>query len=172
MGSSSPADMIMKIVKDTVLEVLRSCDLNKTDEAMIHRDVSSRLGIDLSQPHQKLFIHNVIESFLLSYNPDDEETAADNEEDVTSNEVEEDVQGYDDNGNPTWHLSTDKGKIRQVKFEEYKKRKLIHIREYGVKKNGKLAPSPKGICFTEQTWKEFKDAVPDINAAFEKMKNE
>nr|GME21141.1 uncharacterized LOC107760831 [Ipomoea batatas] len=53
-------------IEDTVIDILRTADLETATELSIRADAAVRLGCDLSSlPHKRL-IRDIIESFLLS----------------------------------------------------------------------------------------------------------
>lgn len=69
-----------KRVRDTVLELLQSADLDVTTELEIRKAASDCLGINLHLPTHKVFVRKIVEAFVVSVadapdeKPDVEET--------------------------------------------------------------------------------------------------
>ncbi|CAH9068840.1 unnamed protein product [Cuscuta europaea] len=140
-------------ITETVLEVLRSCDMATTTEYAIRKSASEKLGIDLSNPVRMQLVRSVVEMYLLE--PKAKEIAV----------AEKANKEYDDCGDLVLCRLSDK---RKVTLTEYKGKPLLSIREYYMK-DGKQLPSTKGISLTVEQWASLKQSVPEIEEAIKKM---
>lgn len=73
-------------IEETVLEILKSSDMEATTEYKVRKSASEKLGIDLSEPDRKKLVRNVVQTYL--------------QEQQQGKEVEEEEGGkeYDDDG--------------------------------------------------------------------------
>lgn len=51
-------------IRETVLEILSTSNMNEVTEFIIRKTASDKLGLDLSVPHLKKFVRQVVESYL------------------------------------------------------------------------------------------------------------
>ena len=65
-----------KKIEETVKGILREADMDLMTEFKLRISASSILGFDLSGPNHKKLVRDVLEAFLLSNPPDDDETVA------------------------------------------------------------------------------------------------
>ncbi|XP_011197967.1 RNA polymerase II transcriptional coactivator [Bactrocera dorsalis] len=65
-----------------------------------------------------------------------------------------------ENPNGPWTIE----KLRQVRINEFKGRKMVDIREY-YEKNGDLLPGKKGISLSPYQWKKLLELAPEVNKA-------
>lgn len=175
-----------KKIEETVLEILRSSNMEEVTEFMIRKAASEKLGINLSEPTRKKFVRQVVESYLSEQeskaaegekHQQEEERNIENEveEDEEEEEEEEDKKKkrkgddreYDDEGDLiVCRLS----KSRRVTLTEFRGKTLVSIREY-YRKEGKELPSSKGISLTAEQWASFSKNVPAIEKAIKKMES-
>lgn len=97
-------------IEETVLEILKSSNLDEVSELKVRRMASEKLGIDLSDPTRKKFVRKVVEKFLAEEQAKIEAKAGEvkeEEEDEEEDEEEEDGKvksggdgdkEYDDDG--------------------------------------------------------------------------
>ncbi|KAF8033388.1 hypothetical protein BT93_D2100 [Corymbia citriodora subsp. variegata] len=149
------ADM-QQLVAKTAREVLR--ESGAADEMTMHqlrREVSKRLGVDLSLPKHKATVSQAMQAFL-------EEERALEEGGEADEDREEDLE-YTDGGNLIiCNLSNN----RQVTVGKFKGKTLVSMREY-YEKDGKEHPSR--ISLTNELWFILKKSVPTIEAAVKKL---
>ena len=90
-------------IEETVLEILKSCNLDEVTELKIRKMASEKLGLELSDPIRKAFVRQVVEKFLA----EEQAKAEANEEEEEEEEEEEDDKKkssgagdkeYDDDG--------------------------------------------------------------------------
>ncbi|XP_018796652.1 PREDICTED: RNA polymerase II transcriptional coactivator [Bactrocera latifrons] len=55
-------------------------------------------------------------------------------------------------------------KLRQVRINEFKGRKMVDIREF-YEKNGEILPGKKGISLHPHQWKKLLELAPEVNKA-------
>ncbi|XP_067626137.1 RNA polymerase II transcriptional coactivator [Eurosta solidaginis] len=65
-----------------------------------------------------------------------------------------------DNHNGPWTLE----KLRQVRINEFKGRRMVDIREF-YEKNGEILPGKKGISLQPNQWKKLIELAPEITKA-------
>ncbi|XP_068151559.1 RNA polymerase II transcriptional coactivator [Drosophila tropicalis] len=65
-------------------------------------------------------------------------------------------------GPTTWTLE----KLRQVRINEFRGRKMVDIREH-YEKNGEILPGKKGISLSIQQWKTLLELADEITQAVE-----
>ena len=58
------------------MEILKQSNIEETTEFSVRVAASERLGIDLSDPHRKQLVRNVVESYLLTVAAEDAATAS------------------------------------------------------------------------------------------------
>ncbi|PHT92225.1 hypothetical protein T459_00107 [Capsicum annuum] len=84
-------------IEETVLEILKSSNLDEVSELIVRKMASEKLGLDLSDPTRKKLVRQVVEKFLAEEQAKCEANEAREEE-----EEEEDDDGvvveYDDDG--------------------------------------------------------------------------
>ncbi|EDW75846.1 uncharacterized protein Dwil_GK15158 [Drosophila willistoni] len=81
---------------------------------------------------------------------------------VTTSSAKKDTGGGGD-GSTTWTLE----KLRQVRINEFRGRKMVDIREH-YEKNGEILPGKKGISLSIQQWKKLLELADEITQAVEK----
>lgn len=173
-----------KKIEETILEILRSCNMEEVTEFMVRKTASEKLGINLSEPTRKKFVRQVVESYLSEQESKAEEAEQHQQEEERNveNEVEEeeeeeeddkkkkrkgDDREYDDEGDLiVCRLS----KSRRVTLTEFRGKTLVSIREY-YRKEGKELPTSKGISLTAEQWASFSKNVPAIEKAIRKMES-
>ncbi|KAL6839835.1 hypothetical protein ACP4OV_029645 [Aristida adscensionis] len=180
-------------VKDTVLEILRSSDMESVTEYKVRSAAADRLGIDLSVPDRKLFVRGVVESYLRSLPSQEDEgeeeeqggaggegkgkQAEEEEEDEEDEgeEEEDEEEEEDKKGGGKWERD-DQGDLilcrlstkRRVTLSEFRGKTLVSIREFYFK-DGKEMPTSKGISLTVEQWEAFRNSVPAIEDAIKKL---
>lgn len=75
-------------IEETVRKILEESNMDEVTESKIRKLASKQLGLDLSQPHFKAFVKQVVEAFLHEKQQQEEE-----QEEGSSKDKE-----YDDNG--------------------------------------------------------------------------
>ncbi|XP_020799183.1 RNA polymerase II transcriptional coactivator [Drosophila serrata] len=65
-------------------------------------------------------------------------------------------------GSGPWVLE----KLRQVRINEFRGRKMVDIREH-YEKNGEIMPGKKGISLSIQQWKKLLEMADEITRAVE-----
>ncbi|KAG8382119.1 hypothetical protein BUALT_Bualt05G0043400 [Buddleja alternifolia] len=155
-------------IEETVLEILKSSNMDETTEYKIRNAASEKLGMDLSGPTEKKFVRQVVELYLREQQAKAEEA-----------EVEEEEEEEEDNGRKTGGKEYDEeggliicrlSEKRRVTLSEFKGKTLISIREY-YKRDGKELPSAKGISLTAEQWASFRKNVAAIEKAIVKMES-
>ncbi|KAK1399451.1 RNA polymerase II transcriptional coactivator KELP [Heracleum sosnowskyi] len=169
-----------KMIEEKVIEILKNSDMDKTTEAKVRRLASEQLGFDLSQPNYKIFVRQVVNSFIIeqdkqeNQNQQEEEEKVEQEEEVAEEKQEvavekqergERAKEYDDNGDLIICRLSAK---RRVSWSEFKGRSFLSIREY-YDKDGKELPSAKGIALSAEQWACLKENVPAIEEAIKKI---
>ncbi|KAG4391615.1 hypothetical protein JHK82_013649 [Glycine max] len=156
-------------IEETVRRVLQESDMDEVTESKIRKQASEQLGLDLSQPHFKAFVKQVVKAFL----QEEEQRQQQQQQDEDDDDEEEEQGGvskgkeYDDEGDLIICRLSDK---RRVTIQDFRGKTLVSIREY-YKKDGKELPTSKGISLTEEQWSTFKKNVPAIEKAIKKMES-
>ncbi|KAJ8555895.1 hypothetical protein K7X08_013391 [Anisodus acutangulus] len=148
-------------IEETVVEILKTCNLDEVTELKIRKMASEKLGLDLSDPSRKKFVRQVVEKFL-----------AEEQAKAEANEEEEKSSGagdkeYDDDGDLIICRLSHK---RRVTITEFRGKTLVSIREY-YNKEGKELPTAKGISLTAEQWATFKKNIPEVEKAIKKMES-
>ncbi|RWR93301.1 RNA polymerase II transcriptional coactivator KELP [Cinnamomum micranthum f. kanehirae] len=159
-------------IEETVVEILKSSNMEEMTEFKVRNMASEKLDIDLSLPQYKKFVRGVVESFLLSRKDEtpNEEEAQEEEEEQEEEDDDSKKKGdreYDDDGDLIICRLTKK---RRVTIQEFRGKTLVSIREF-YQKDGKELPSSKGISLTTDQWAAFKKSVPAIEAAIKKLES-
>ncbi|KAL5061301.1 hypothetical protein RYX36_032905 [Vicia faba] len=139
-------------VEDMVLDILKKCNIEEATEFTVRLAASERLGIDLSDSHIKLFVRNIIESYLISIATDEKSVPEEppqvstetvnvihNEPPQELNKVMGVKRKNDDSEDIICQLSTK----RNVTVRDFKGMPLVSIREFYLK-DGKQHPTAKG----------------------------
>ncbi|OIT30350.1 PREDICTED: RNA polymerase II transcriptional coactivator KELP [Nicotiana attenuata] len=159
-------------IEETVLEILKSCNLDEVTELKIRKMASEKLGLELSDPTRKAFVRQVVEKFLA----EEQAKAEANEEEEEEEEEEEDNKKkssgagdkeYDDDGDLIVCRLSHK---RRVTITEFRGKTLVSIREY-YNKDGKELPTAKGISLTAEQWATFNKNIPAVEKAIKKMES-
>ncbi|XP_058740659.1 uncharacterized protein LOC131612934 isoform X2 [Vicia villosa] len=172
-------------VKDMVLDILTKSNIEETTEFIVRVAASERLGIDLSDSHSKLFVRNIIESYLISIATGDKPPQVSSEVpppeeppqvsteavNVIHNEPPQELNKMvgvkrknDDSEDVICQLSAK----RNVTVRDFKGTTLVSIREFYLK-DGKQHPTVKGISLSSEQWSTFKNSVPAIEEAITKL---
>ncbi|CAI8615729.1 unnamed protein product [Vicia faba] len=164
-------------VEDMVLDILKKCNIEEATEFTVRLAASERLGIDLSDSHSKLFVRNIIESYLISIATDEKPVPEEppqvstetvnvihNEPPQELNKVMGVKRKNDDSEDIICQLSTK----RNVTVRDFKGMPLVSIREFYLK-DGKQHPTAKGIGLPSEQWSTFKNSVPAIEEAITKL---
>ncbi|KAG5593429.1 hypothetical protein H5410_043943 [Solanum commersonii] len=163
-------------IEETVLDILKTCNLEEVSEQKIRRMASEKLGLDLSEPTRKKFVRQVVEKFLAEEQAKREANAADEvkEEEEEDEEAEEDGKvkssgdkEYDDEGDLIVCRLSHK---RRVTVTDFRGKTLVSIREY-YSKEGKELPTSKGISLTAEQWATFKKNIPGVEQAIKKLES-
>ncbi|KAK2630807.1 hypothetical protein QOZ80_UnG0725440 [Eleusine coracana subsp. coracana] len=161
-----------KKVEAAVLHILRE----SFTEGKVRAAAAERLGFDLSAPDRKLFVRGVFEGYLRSLHSQEEEdqdgTGVEGKDEPEEKQDEEEKGGgggrkreRDDAGDLILcRLATN----RRVTLSEFRGKKLVSIRESYLK-DGKELPTSKGISLTAEQWEAFRNAVPAIEDAINKL---
>ncbi|CAK8544925.1 unnamed protein product [Lathyrus sativus] len=164
-------DETRRKVEDMVLDILKKSNIEETTEFTVRVAASERLGIDLSDSLSKLFVRNIIESYLISIATDDKpeeppqvSTEAVNEPPQELNKVVGVKRKNDDSEHVICQLSNK----RNVTVGDFKGMTLVSIREFYLK-DGKQQPTTKGISLPSEQWSNFKNSVPAIEEAITKL---
>ncbi|KAJ8621785.1 hypothetical protein MRB53_030314 [Persea americana] len=178
-------------IEETVVEILKSSNMEEMTEFKVRNMASEKLDIDLSLPQYKKFVRGVVESFLLSRKdetPNEEEAQEEEEqEEEDEDSKKKGDREYDDDGdliicrvrpvygipnhpNFVWDEMMLLTKKRRVTIQEFRGKTLVSIREF-YQKDGKELPSSKGISLTTDQWAAFKKSVPAIEAAIKKLES-
>ncbi|KAL8063957.1 hypothetical protein ABFX02_01G059900 [Erythranthe guttata] len=163
-------------IEETVLEILKDSNMDKTTEFQIRKYASQKLGIDLSEPALKKFVREIVESYLrvqqakaeaAEVEEEEEEDPPEKEEEEENNNGKKGAREYDDEGGIIICRLNDK---RRVTLSEFKGKTYLSIREY-YKRDGKELPSAKGISLTTEQWGSFKNNIPAIEDAIKTMES-
>ncbi|ONK69185.1 uncharacterized protein A4U43_C05F20220 [Asparagus officinalis] len=166
-------------IEETVLEILKDADMESTTEYKIRTMAAERLGLDLSVPDRKLFVRQVVESFLQSKTLEEKEQQQKEEEEAEQRKEEEVEEEEEENDGKQKREYDDEGDLiicrlsnkRRVTIQDFRGRTLVSIREY-YERDGKQLPSSKGISLTAEQWEAFNKAVPKIEEAIKKLEGE
>lgn len=156
-------------IEEMVRRILQESNMDEVTEAKIRKQASNELGLNLSQPHFKALVKQVVEAFL-----------QEKQQQQVKEEEEEEQKGgskgkeYNEEGDLIicnvrflFSISTllllvsntsDKTMIfflfgfqlsgkRKVTIQDFKGKTLVSIREY-FSKDGKELPTSKGIPYT------------------------
>lgn len=93
-------------IEETVLDILKTSNLEEVSEQKIRRMASEKLGLDLSEPTRKKFVRQVVEKFLAEEQAKREANAAD--------EVKEEEEEEDENDE-----EEEDGKVKSSGDKEY-----------------------------------------------------
>ncbi|ESW32178.1 hypothetical protein PHAVU_002G300000 [Phaseolus vulgaris] len=151
-------------IEETVRRILQESDMDEVTESKIRKQASEQLGLNLSQPHFKAFVKQVVGAFLQEKLQEQEEN--DEKEDEEEQGVSKGKE-YDDEGDLIICKLSEK---RRVTIQDFRGKTLVSIREY-YKKDGKDLPTSKGISLTEEQWSAFKKNLPAIEKAISKMES-
>ncbi|TKY60741.1 RNA polymerase II transcriptional coactivator KELP [Spatholobus suberectus] len=161
-------------IEETVRRILQESDMDEVTESKIRKQASEQLGLNLSQPHFKAFVKQVVRAFLQEKQQEEEEQQQQQQDDDDDDEEEEEEEKggskgkeYDDEGDLIICKLSEK---RKVTIQDFRGKTLVSIREY-YKKDGKELPTSKGISLTEEQWLAFKKNVPAIEKAIKKMES-
>ncbi|XXG88036.1 hypothetical protein AAC387_Pa12g0306 [Persea americana] len=154
-------------IEETVVEILKSSDMDEMTESKLRNMASEQLGIDLSLPQYKTFVRGVVQSFVSSIKEDQETKEEAAQEEEQQHSKKKGVRERDDDGELTICRLTNK---RRVTIHQFKGKTYVSIREF-YENNGKQMPSRKGISLTTDQWAELKKSVPAIEAAIKKMES-
>ncbi|KAD5317057.1 hypothetical protein E3N88_17003 [Mikania micrantha] len=158
-------------IEQTVNEILKAADLDIATELSIRREAEKLLGVDLSDLPSKRLVRRIVESFLLSSSPVDDEVREEKEnvEEVQTEKFPVDDRNIasDDGGERV--ICRLSGK-RRVLIENFKGTKMVSIREF-YKKQGNVFTSGKGISLDPKEWSSFCSSFSDIDEAITKMES-
>ncbi|XP_027342830.1 RNA polymerase II transcriptional coactivator KELP isoform X2 [Abrus precatorius] len=149
-------------IEVTVRKILQESDMDEVTESKIRKQASNQLGLDLSQPHFKAFVKQVVKAFLQEKQEEEQQQDEEEEEQGGSKDKE-----YDDDGDLIICKLSER---RRVTIQDFKGKTLVSIREF-YRKDGKELPTSKGISLTEEQWSSFKKNVPAIEKAIKKMES-
>uniref|UniRef100_A0A5B6Z5E3 Putative RNA polymerase II transcriptional coactivator KELP n=1 Tax=Davidia involucrata TaxID=16924 RepID=A0A5B6Z5E3_DAVIN len=154
--------------------------MDETTEYKVRKLASDRLGLDLSEADRKMFVRQVVESYLADQQskPQPETDAAKQAEEEPEEEEEEEeeerkrkrgggAKEYDDDGDLIICKLSER---RRVTVQDFRGKTLVSIREY-YRRDGKELPTSKGISLTAEQWSSFKKNVPAIEKAIGKMES-
>ncbi|XP_055821716.1 RNA polymerase II transcriptional coactivator KELP [Solanum dulcamara] len=165
-----------KRIEETVLDILKSCNLDEVSEQKIRRMASEKLGLDLSDPTGKKFVRQVVEKFLAEEQAKREANADEVKEEEEEENDEEEEDGkvksagdkeYDDDGDLIVCRLSHK---RRVTVTDFRGKTLVSIREY-YNKEGKELPTAKGISLTAEQWAMFKKNIPGVEKAIKELES-
>lgn len=78
-------------ISETVLDILKSSNMDEITEFMVRKSASEKLGMDLSEPIRKKFVRKVVESYLA-----EEQAKAEQEEQKEDEEEEEEEESEEE----------------------------------------------------------------------------
>lgn len=164
-------------ISETVLEILKSSNMDEITEFMVRKSASEKLGMDLSQPIRKKFVRKVVESYLAEQQAKAEQKDDEEGEEEVEEESEDEkkprhgddgsTKEYDDDGDL---IICRLNKKRRVTITNFRGKNLVSLREY-YWKDGKELPTSKGISLTAEQWASFMKNLPAIDKAIEKMES-
>ncbi|KAI3975603.1 hypothetical protein MKX01_017516 [Papaver californicum] len=170
-------------IKKTVIDILKTSDMNEMTESKVRKLAGDKLGFDLSGKQEKKFIKQIVNEFLIQKEEEEvqekgKQQVVEEPEQEQDEEEEEEEEGekkkikpgisakeYEDNGDL---IICQLSSRRKVTIQEFKGKALVSIREY-YEKDGKELPSSKGISLTAEQWSTFSKSVPGIEQAIKKM---
>ncbi|EPS61007.1 hypothetical protein M569_13798 [Genlisea aurea] len=158
-------------IEETVLEILRNSNMDETTEFQIRKSASEVLGMDLSEPPVKMFVRDVVESYLREQRAKAKEEEKQEQEPEPEEEEEEESEKfkadreYDGGGNLI--ICRLSGK-RLVTISDFKGKSYVSIREH-YKKDDKELPSSKGISLNHEQWTVLKNNIPAIENAISRL---
>ncbi|XP_027342829.1 RNA polymerase II transcriptional coactivator KELP isoform X1 [Abrus precatorius] len=123
-------------IEVTVRKILQESDMDEVTESKIRKQASNQLGLDLSQPHFKAFVKQVVKAFLQEKQEEEQQQDEEEEEQGGSKDKE-----YDDDGDLIICKLSER---RRVTIQDFKGKTLVSIREF-YRKDGKELPTSKGI---------------------------
>ncbi|XP_019151679.1 PREDICTED: RNA polymerase II transcriptional coactivator KELP-like [Ipomoea nil] len=156
MDAETVVRQITKITT-TVLELLKS---SNKDVNEIRESASKELRMDLSEPSRRTFVSSLLELYLV-------ELQAKEEAEAEAEKAEKRPEYDDSDDLVIRRLSS----TRKVTITKYKRQRMISIREYYKKANGKELPSEKGITLTIESWACLKENFPVIDDAIKEMQS-
>ncbi|QCD85142.1 RNA polymerase II transcriptional coactivator KELP [Vigna unguiculata] len=154
-------------IEETVRRILQESNMDEVTESKIRKQASEELGLNLSQPHFKAFVKQVVGAFLQEIEEQQQQQEENDEEEGEEEQGVSQGKEYDDEGNLIICKLSDK---RRVTVQDFRGKTLVSIREY-YKKDGKELPSSKGISLSEEQWFAFKKNLPAIEKAIKKMES-
>ncbi|KAM7277221.1 hypothetical protein ACFE04_019087 [Oxalis oulophora] len=149
-------------IEATVIEILKSsANMEELTELKVRVTVAERLGMEMSQQH-KVFIREVIESFLVSNATEEDVEEAKREFASQVNKPKKDVHGN--------IVICKLSKKRNVFLREIGGNKCITIGDYAEKDGNQLAAAiRRGINITPGQWSALKKNMPLIDKAVKKI---
>ncbi|KAL4562612.1 hypothetical protein LXL04_026640 [Taraxacum kok-saghyz] len=153
-------------LEETVIQILKSADLEIATELVVRREAERLLGVDLSDIASKRLVRRVVESFLLSTSPADEVRQGTEQVDKSPTDNNRNVVSDEGGGRVIFKLP---GMMR-VSLQKFKKTKLLSIREY-YQKEQLMFPSGTGITLNPKEWSAFCSSFNDIEEAITKMES-
>ncbi|KAJ3669673.1 hypothetical protein LUZ60_011623 [Juncus effusus] len=163
-------DRVEKKIEEVVLELLNEADFEIITPRDIRTKASERLGLDLSVPHHKKLVREIIEAYVSSQQTQESEKKKKHKEKEEDNQEEgNDKRGpeetYDLNNDPiVCHLSD----WRKVVLQRYNKKTFVSIRQY-FQSGRKKFPTKTGISLPVEQWKILRDAAPAIDDAIKQL---
>ncbi|PSS11294.1 RNA polymerase II transcriptional coactivator KELP like [Actinidia chinensis var. chinensis] len=159
-------------IEETVLQILKSSNMDETTEYKVRQTAAEMLGLDLSPPERKRLVRQVVETYLSEQQSKDEpEPEEEKEEEEDEEEERKRKRGgakeYDDDGDL---IICQLSKSRRVTIQEFRGKTLVSMREY-YRRDGKDLPTAKGISLTAEQWSSFSKNVPAIEKAIRKMES-
>lgn len=88
-------------IEETVVEILKSSDMDEMTESKLRNMASEQLGIDLSLPQYKTFVRGVVQSFVSSIKEDQETKEEAAQEEEQQHSKKKGVRERDDDGELT-----------------------------------------------------------------------
>jgi len=163
-------------IEETVRRILQESNMDEVTESKIRKQASEELGLNLSQPHFKAFVKQVVGAFLQEIEEQQQQQEENDEEEGEEEQGVSQGKEYDDEGNliickvclvflsseplfAFYRWQWEKGSSvnfvfgfqlsdkRRVTVQDFRGKTLVSIREY-YKKDGKELPSSKGsLCY-------------------------
>ncbi|GAU11849.1 hypothetical protein TSUD_76000 [Trifolium subterraneum] len=170
-------------IEETVLKILHESNMEEVTESKIRKQASTELDLNLNQPPFKALVRQIIENFLVEkqqqQQKEEEEQKQREKEEEEEEEEEEKKQEVKQKGvSSKSNVYVDSGdlviceltKKRKVTIQDFKGKRYVSIREFYTK-DGKELPSNKGISLSVEQWEAFKNCVPAIEKAIEKLES-
>nr|GME00511.1 RNA polymerase II transcriptional coactivator KELP [Ipomoea batatas] len=154
-------------ISETVLEILKSSNMDEITEFMVRKSASEKLGMDLSQPIRKKFVRKVVESYLAEQQAKAEQKEESEDEKKPRHGDDGSTKEYDDDGDL---IICRLNKKRRVTITNFRGKNLVSLREY-YWKDGKELPTSKGISLTAEQWASFMKNLPAIDKAIKKRES-